>query len=154
MSLQDFLGDKKEIEIFDFLAENIGNSYNQSELSELTGISRVTLIKYLPRLIQNGMIDIDQSAGNIKTYRVANNQFVKLIIAAVMEHSFMQSGKLSDKEQELTKIASEISEEVYIKSRYYKPADFSCYMYEVIDDNKEMLQKSEQPQQLYEAKSA
>lgn len=155
MALQDFLGDKKEIEIFDFLAENIGNSYNQSELSELIGISRVTLNKYLPRLIQNNLIEIDRSAGQIKTYRIADNRFVKMLVGAVMEHSFMQSEKPPGKEEELENITKEIGlEELYAKSRYYKPSEYSCYTYEISEDNQQILVKQEPSQQLYEAKSA
>jgi predicted transcriptional regulator len=133
MALQDFLGDKKEIEIFDFLAENIGNSYNQSELSELIGISRMTLNKYLPKLIQNNLVEIDQSVGSLKTYKIADNNFVKMLIGAVMEHSFMQSEKPIGRDEELDKIQKEIgSGFVYVKNRYYKPTEYSCYTYEVV----------------------
>jgi hypothetical protein len=63
----------------------------------------------------------------------------------------MQSEKPIGRDEELDKIQKEIgSGFVYVKNRYYKPTEYSCYTYEVVDD-KEKLLKREPNAQLYES---
>lgn len=48
MALEDFLGETSEIKIIDFLADNMDQSYNQSEISANTGLSRTTVYQKIP----------------------------------------------------------------------------------------------------------
>ncbi|VVB88573.1 Uncharacterised protein [uncultured archaeon] len=99
MALEDFLGDTSEIKIFDFLAENMDNSYNQTEISELTGLSRTTVNKKIPELIHNNILVIKEELGQLKTYQLAENKIIKMLIAASLEHSFKQAeNPLEDEE--------------------------------------------------------
>jgi hypothetical protein len=59
MALSQFLGDTSEIRLIDFFISDGGNSYNISELNEQTGLSRVTLTKKIPELIQNKILEVD-----------------------------------------------------------------------------------------------
>ncbi len=91
MALEDFLGETSEIKIFDFLAENMDNSYNQTEISGLTGLSRTTVNKKIPELIHNDILVIKEEIGQLKTYQLAENEIVKMLIGASLNHSFKQA---------------------------------------------------------------
>lgn len=82
MALEDFLGGTSEIKIFDFLAENMDISYNQTEISELTGLSRPTVNKKIPEMIHNNVLKIENKIGNFNIYRLEDNEIVKMLIAA------------------------------------------------------------------------
>lgn len=100
MALVDFLGDTSEIKIIDFLADNMDQSYNQTEISEYTGLSRTTVNKKIPELIQNELVTVDKAVGKFKTFRLADNEIVKLLVASSLTHSFRQAkNPLSDEEQ-------------------------------------------------------
>lgn len=99
MPLQDFLGSTVEIKLFDFLAANFKYSYNQSELSKQTGISRSRIYEKIPEMIKNNLVIIDGKAGNYKTYRIADNELVNHLVAAIFEHNFTQL-ESPDKETE------------------------------------------------------
>jgi hypothetical protein len=88
MALSQFLGDTSEIRLIDFFIGDGGNSYNISELNERTGLSRVTLTKKIPELIQNKIIEVDQQAGGIRTFRLAKSKIVDLLAAAILVNSF------------------------------------------------------------------
>jgi len=94
MALEDFLGETSEIKIVDFLAENMDQSYNQTEISEFTGLSRVTVDKKIIELIQNNILEIHEELGRLKTYRLTDNEIVKMLIAASLAHSFKQAENL------------------------------------------------------------
>ncbi|MBC2697433.1 MAG: winged helix-turn-helix transcriptional regulator [ANME-2 cluster archaeon] len=91
MALEDFLGDTSELKIIDFLAENMDNSYNQTEISEFTGLSRTTVNKKIPEMIHNHTIEIIEELGNLKTYQLADNEIVKMLVSASLAHSFKQA---------------------------------------------------------------
>src|SRR5271157_1439290 len=104
MSLHDFLGDTSQIEIIDFFIGDAGNSYNISELSELTGLTRMTLSKFIPGLVQCGILEVDQKAGNIKTYRLSKNKLVELLVASAYAYSAVQGADPLDKEESVEKV--------------------------------------------------
>ncbi len=121
MSLEDFLGETSEIKMVDFLAENMDNSYNQTEISEFTGLSRTTVNKKIPEMIHNNILKVEDELGNLKTYRLADNEIIKMLIAASLEHSFRQAENPLDEEEAKEKIRALIgityTDEV---NRFYK----------------------------------
>ncbi len=104
MSLCDFLGDTSQIKIIDFFLGDAGNSYNISELSEMTGLTRMTLSKFIPELVQSRILEVDQSAGNVKTYRLAKNRLVELLVASAYAYSAIQGADPLDKEESICNI--------------------------------------------------
>lgn len=104
MSLSDFLGGTSQIKIIDFFLGDAGNSYNISELSELTGLTRMTLSKFIPELVQCKILEVDQAAGNVKTYRLAKNKLVDLIVASAYAYSGVQGVEPLDKDEAVDKI--------------------------------------------------
>lgn len=91
MALEDFLGKTSEIKIMDFLAENMDISYNQTEISEFTGLSRTTVNKKIYEMIQNNILEIKEEIGHLRTYQLADNEIVKMLIVASLKHSFKQA---------------------------------------------------------------
>jgi len=91
VGLEDFLGDASEIKIIDFLAENMDNSYNQTEISEFAGLSRTTVNKKIPEMIHNEILEIVEELGNLKTYQLKDNDIVKMLVSASLSHSFKQA---------------------------------------------------------------
>lgn len=125
MSLNDFLGDTSQIKIIDFFIGDAGNSYNISELSDMTGLTRMTLSKFIPGLVQSRILEVDQSAGNVKTYRLAKNRLVELLVASAYAYSSIQGSDPLDKEVsignirkglELSSIVSESISEPRVES--------------------------------------
>ncbi|GEM_PF-2796005 len=108
MALEDFLGETSEIKIIDFLAENMDNSYNQTEISEFTGLSRTTVNKKIPEMINNNILEINEELGQLKTYRLADNKIVKLLISASLEHSFKQAENPLEEEEAKDEIRRKI----------------------------------------------
>lgn len=125
MALEDFLGETSEIKIVDFLAENMDNSYNQTEISEFTGLSRTTVNKKIPEMIHNNILQVKDELRNLKTYQLADNELIKMLIAASLEHSFNQAENPLDEEEAKEKIRAMIgityTEEV---NRFYKENSF------------------------------
>jgi predicted transcriptional regulator len=100
LALEDFLGITSEIKIIDFLADNMDCSYNQTEISECTGLSRTTVNQKMPELVQKNVVVIDREVGKFKTFRLADNDIVKYLTAAAMVHSLKDAeNPLSDEEQ-------------------------------------------------------
>jgi hypothetical protein len=100
MALEDILGVTSEIKIIDFFADNMDSSYNQTEISECTGLSRTTVNQKIPELIQKNVVVIDREVGKFKTFRLADNDIVKYLITAALVHSFKDAeNPLSDEEQ-------------------------------------------------------
>lgn len=99
MALEDFLGDTSEVRIIDFLADNMDRSYNQTDISESTGLSRTTVNQKIPELIKNNIVVIDRQVGKFKTFKLAENDIVKFLISASLTHSFKQADNtMSDEE--------------------------------------------------------
>jgi DNA-binding transcriptional ArsR family regulator len=88
MSLENFLGKTSEIRIIDFLSKNSDINYNQSEISECTGLSRTTVNQKMPYLIYNGIVDIKDNLGNVNYYQLKDSKIVKGLIGAVFANSF------------------------------------------------------------------
>jgi hypothetical protein len=108
MALEDFLGETSEIKIFDFLAENMDNSYNQSEISKFTGLSRTTVNKKVSEMIYNNILVINEMIGKMKNYQLADNEIVKMLIASSLTHSFKQAEIPLDEEEAKEKIRMDI----------------------------------------------
>jgi hypothetical protein len=117
MALENFLGQTSEIKVIDFLAENMDRSYNQTEISENTGMSRTTVNQKIPELIQSNILVVDKAVGKFKTFKLADNDIVKYLVIASLAHSFKQAeNPLSDEEQKelIKKRLGEGAEEVVI----------------------------------------
>jgi hypothetical protein len=100
MALEDFLGQTSEIKVIDFLAENMDGSYNQTEISENTGLSRTTVNQKIPELIQSNILVVDKAVGKFKTFKLADNDLVKYLVIASLAHSFKQAeNPLTEEEQ-------------------------------------------------------
>jgi hypothetical protein len=122
MSLQNFLGYSAEIAIVDFLAECDPWSYTISEISEFTGLSRTTVHNKLPGMILNRLVEVDGQAGHVKTYCLAKNDFVNMLITTSYKHSFMMAD-VDDEDKALEEIKTKIDvKPEYSENRYYNPA--------------------------------
>lgn len=143
--LQDFLGESSEIRIFDFLAQNTDNSYNQSEISEFTGLSRTTVYKKIRELVASDILEVDQEVGNIKSYQLAQNKTVDLMIAAIIAHSMAKGETHLTEEQVKDKVARNTDASVVVtQNRYYLPSKSEytqyiippeCGYFRLIDEN-------------------
>lgn len=91
MSLSDFLGKNFNIMIIDFLAENLDRDFNQTEISECTGISRETVHEILTELVFNKIVKITDNTYKIKKFRLSNNEIVGNLIRATFAHSFIMA---------------------------------------------------------------
>lgn len=89
MALEDIFGSTTAIKIFDFLASNLDSNYNQSEIARCAGVSRGMVNQKLPDMILNGLIEVKEEAGPMKTYQLKKNDLVKMLINASMINSFM-----------------------------------------------------------------
>ena len=89
MALEDMFGSTTVIKIFDFLASNMDCNYNQSEIARCAEVSRSMVNQRLPEMILNGLIDVKEEAGFMKTYQLKENEMVNLLIKASMINSFM-----------------------------------------------------------------
>jgi DNA-binding transcriptional regulator GbsR (MarR family) len=110
MALEDFLGETSEIKIIDFLADNMDRSYNQTEISENTGLSRTTVNAKIPQLILNNIVIVDREVGKFKTFKLAENDIVKFLISTSLAHSFKQAENPLDDKEQLKQIFSRVGE--------------------------------------------
>lgn len=108
MALSQFLGDTSEIRLIDFFLGDGGNSYNISELNEQTGLSRVTLTKKIPELIQNRILEVDQQAGGTRTFRLAKSKIVDLLAAATLVNSFNEADEPLSEDEKLQNIKNSL----------------------------------------------
>ena len=121
MALEDILGRTPEIRIIDFLATNYGNSYNQSEICEFTGISRNILYKKLPEMVDRDLLEVDNSVGRFKSYKLADNSIVNKLIAIDIEHNLVTSD-MPGKETLIEQQEPE-NPETPMENRYYQAPD-------------------------------
>lgn len=112
MSLQDFLGRTSNITIIDFLAENFGEEYNQTEISECTGLSRTTIHEKLPELILNKIIEISDETARIKRFRLKENDIINYLIKAALAHSFAIAEEVKSEQEQYDQIYESIKPEV------------------------------------------
>jgi hypothetical protein len=121
MALEDILGRTPEIRIIDFLATNFDNSYNQSEISDFTGLSRNILYKKLPEMAEKKILDVDNSVGRFKSYRLANNGIVNKLIAMDIEYNLMMS-EPQENEKSIDKVEAD-GPESPMENRYYRATE-------------------------------
>jgi predicted transcriptional regulator len=112
MALEDFLGQTSELKVIDFLADNMDRSYNQTEISENTGLSRTTVNQKIPELIRSNIVVVDQEAGKFKTFKLADNDIVKFLVIASLAHSFKQAENPLNEEEQRELIKKRFGEEV------------------------------------------
>lgn len=112
MALEDFLGQTSEIKVIDFLAENMDRSYNQTEISENTGLSRTTVNQKIPELIQSNILIVDKAVGKFKTFKLADNDIVKYLVIASLAHSFKQAENPLSEEEQKDLIKKRLGEDV------------------------------------------
>ena len=105
MSLADFLGATSEIKIIDFLVENLGMNYNQTEISECLGISRTVVNQKIPVLVYNNIIEMKERKGNVKKYGLKENGIVQALISMIYNHSFAMADYEEAEEEILSKIS-------------------------------------------------
>jgi len=118
MALEEILGRTPEIRIIDFLATNYGNSYNQSEICEFTGISRNILYKKLPEMVDRDLLEVDNSVGRFKSYRLADNSIVNKLIAIDIEHN-LRTSDMSGKDRLIEQQVAE-NPGMPMENRYYQ----------------------------------
>lgn len=123
MALQDFLGETSEILIFDFLADNMDRSYNQSELSEFTGLSRTTVNQKIRDMVRNNLVVVDKEVGKFKTFKLARNDIVKFLIVASMAHSFMEADNPLSHEEQQIMIRRQLGEVLENGENHYEKSD-------------------------------
>jgi hypothetical protein len=123
MALEDFLGRTPDIRIIDFLATNYHNSYNQSEISEFTGISRNILYKKLPEMVNRKLLEIDNSVGRFKSYRLARNSVVNKLVAMDIEYNLMISDSVDQNRS--TGENNLENPETPMENRYYQAPETS-----------------------------
>ncbi len=112
MSLQDFLGHTSNIIIIDFLAENPSEEYNQTEISECTGLSRTTIHQKLPELILNKIIEISDENAGIKKFRLKENDIVNYLIRAVLAHSFAMAEEEKPEQEQYDQLYESLRPEI------------------------------------------
>ncbi|BAI62156.1 hypothetical protein MCP_2084 [Methanocella paludicola SANAE] len=123
MALEDFLGGTSEVRIIDFLADNMDQSYNQTDISENTGLSRTTVNQKIPELIRNNIVVIDSQVGKFKTFKLADNDLVKLLISASLAHSFSQADNPMSDEQLWEQIKKQIGESFRMEEQIREASD-------------------------------
>lgn len=124
MSLQDFLGRTSNIVIIDFLAENPGEEYNQTEISECTGLSRTTIHEKLPELIINKIIEISDENAGIKRFRLRENDIVNYLIRAVLAHSFALAEEEKSEQEQYDQLYESIRPEIEEPVNVYSYSGF------------------------------
>lgn len=112
MSLQDFLGHTSNIVIIDFLAENPGEVYNQTEISKCTGLSRTTIHEKLTELILNKIVEISDEGAGIKRFRLKENDIVNYLIRTVLTHSFAMAEEEKSEQELYDQIYESIKPEI------------------------------------------
>jgi DNA-binding transcriptional regulator GbsR (MarR family) len=123
MALEDFLGDTSEVRIIDFLADNMDRSYNQTDISESTGLSRTTVNQKIPELIKNNIVVIDRQVGKFKTFKLAENDIVKFLISASLTHSFEQADNTMSDEELREQIKRQMGESYEMEERSREASD-------------------------------
>lgn len=121
MSLEDFLGKTSEIRIIDFLSGNCDIHYNQSEISECTGLSRTTINQKIPFLIYNGIVEIKETKGNVNYYQLKDNKIIKGLIGAVFANSSFIAEQDGEYEEIIETIRKDIGPAVY--------EEINCFCY-------------------------
>ncbi|MFZ3166051.1 MAG: hypothetical protein WA130_00440 [Candidatus Methanoperedens sp.] len=121
MTLQDFLGHTSNLAIIDFLAENTGEEYNQTEISECTDLSRTTIHAKLPELILNKIVEISDEKAKIKKFRLRENEIVNYLIKAALAHSFAMAEEAEPEEEQYNQLYKLIKSEIEEPVDVYSP---------------------------------
>jgi len=119
MALEDFLGKNSEIKIIDFLSGNCDFAYNQTEISECTGICRTTVNQKIPHLLYNGLLEISHREKNINYYKLADNKIVRALIGAVFANSFFVADYETEETEAIEMFRKEVGSVVYEKNRFF-----------------------------------
>lgn len=79
--LTEIFGECPEIKIVETFAENYNERLYVSDISRMTGITRITINKHLNRLISEGIIEKKNKVGKAQLYQLdMNNPKAKMIL--------------------------------------------------------------------------
>ncbi len=80
--LLEFCGDTPELKVINFLMENYLFDYLKKEIAEGAGMSKVTLYKVFPKLIEKGIVVKTRKIGKGAFYKInKKNEIVKKLYA-------------------------------------------------------------------------
>ncbi|MCD6481421.1 MAG: winged helix-turn-helix transcriptional regulator [Thermoplasmata archaeon] len=78
---KEIFGNSPQTKILDFLGDHPNYDYNISDLAEYAGVSRPTLYKIIPEMIEKGLIIETRKIGKSKMYKLnTKNEIVKVIL--------------------------------------------------------------------------
>lgn len=81
-ALLQFIGATPEMRVVDFLMENYLFDYFKKDIAEGAGISRVTLYKVFPKLVEKGIVTETRRIGCGRFYKInSENQLVQQLYA-------------------------------------------------------------------------
>jgi DNA-binding transcriptional ArsR family regulator len=79
--LLEIIGDTPENRIIDFLIEGKGIDYSKTDIAEGCGLSRPSIYKILPKLLEEGVVKVKRKIGRITLYQLnEENDRVKALI--------------------------------------------------------------------------
>lgn len=95
--LLETLGDTIENRILDFLIEGRGMDYGKKDIADGCDVSRPTIYKILPKLLQSGEIKTTRKIGRITFYSInIDNDRVKVLLKLeklLLKESFASAEK-------------------------------------------------------------
>jgi len=95
--LLETIGDSVENRILDFLIEGHGLDYSKKDIAEGCEISRPTVYKVLPRMIEVGFIKASRKVGRITLYSInPDNERIKALLRLeelLLKESFSDAEK-------------------------------------------------------------
>jgi Mn-dependent DtxR family transcriptional regulator len=78
--LLEVISDTIENRILDFLLEGRGISYSKTDIADACEISRPTVYKILPKMLNDGTVKFERKLGTISLYRInEQNEKVKAL---------------------------------------------------------------------------
>ncbi|HII53524.1 hypothetical protein COT30_01160 [Candidatus Micrarchaeota archaeon CG08_land_8_20_14_0_20_49_17] len=95
--LLDVIGDTVENRIIDFLIEGRGFDYTKTNIAEGSGISRPTLYKVLPKMVNAKLVVLTRVIGNVQLYMLnAKNERIQALLKLeefLLKRSFEEIGE-------------------------------------------------------------
>lgn len=95
--LLETIGDTIENRILDFLIEGRGMDYDKKDIADACGVSRPTIYKILPLLVQSGEVKATRKVGRIEFYSInLENARVKILLKLeklLLKESFAGAGR-------------------------------------------------------------
>ncbi len=105
--LPGFLGDAPSLRVVDFLMENYLFDYLKKDIAQGAGISRITLYKVFPKLVEKCVVVETRRIGRARFYKInRENQLVKQLYAMELKLIRDLSKEVTEKQQILAKISA------------------------------------------------